>query len=776
MDPNNHHYNTQNSSSYPISNQNPNNYEDPNQFSYPRPQNPTNYQVPHQFSNQRPQNPNYFQVPHQFSNQHPQNPNYYPDPNQYSNQSSFVPNFHPSYGSVRYPSQTPQSSGYMPMVRANFPSVDGPEFPEFSTQVNLGDGSADNEVNEVTPKSKKTHAPAWNTAQNMVLISGWINCGTSSVVGKNQKGETFWRDIAEYCNEHCSFDPPRDGIACRNRWNYMNKILGKWIGAYDAAKRQQGSGWSDNDVLAKAQELFACGKNVQFTLMEEWIALRDLPRFCSQVGGNGGSASSGSKRSHDSDACGSTTIGSIPRPMGREAAKRKNKKKSKEPVVEEKGKVWVEYKDLKAQEIARIDKLTMVQEQTNQLMKTNLYLKLSSEEDLDDRKKELLSKLAPYLQNSQLEEAFILNQLGLGPNQNLEDSAPRRKYVRRDHAAANRRLIDDYFANEPTYDDSMFRRRYRMQKHVFLRIVGDLSSSDNYFTQRVDAAKKEGISPLAKCTTAMRMLAYGVAADAVDEYIKIGGTTALECLRRFCNGIIRLYEHEYLRAPTQEDLQRILQVSEQRGFPGMIGSIDCMHWEWKNCPKAWEGQFTRGDKGTTTVILEAVGKAPTVSFIVNQRPYNMAYYLADGIYPSYPTFVKSIRLPQSEPDKLFAQVQERCRKDIERAFGVLQARFKIIREPARLWDIADLGIIMRSCIILHNMIVEDERDTFAQRWTDFEQSGEGGSSTPQPYSTEVLPAFANHVRARSELRDSNVHHELQADLVKHIWTKFANAS
>ncbi|CAM8883149.1 unnamed protein product [Rhodiola kirilowii] len=37
----------------------------------------------------------------------------------------------------------------------------------------------------------------------------------------------------------------------------------------------------------------------------------------------------------------------------------------------------------------------------------------------------------------------------------------------------------------------MFRRRYRMQKHVFLRIVGDLSSSDNYFThESMDSEKK----------------------------------------------------------------------------------------------------------------------------------------------------------------------------------------------------------------------------------------------------------------------------------------------
>jgi hypothetical protein len=217
-----------------------------------------------------------------------------------------------------------------------------------------------------------------------------------------------------------------------------------------------------------------------------------------------------------------------------------------------------------------------------------------------------------YKRQSRLEEELILNPLRerrkklLAEMQDSNGERTKRRYFHRDHAAANQRLIDDYFSNQPTYDEVMFRRRFRMRKPLYLRIVGDLSNSDVYFKQRFDAAKKEGISPLAKCTTAMRMLAYGLSADAVDEYIKIGGTTALECLRKFCKGIIQLYEPIYLRAPNADDLQRILQVSEMRGFPGMIGSIDCMHWKWKNCPTAWEGQFTRGDKGTTTVILEVV--------------------------------------------------------------------------------------------------------------------------------------------------------------------------
>uniref|UniRef100_A0A453NUD4 Uncharacterized protein n=1 Tax=Aegilops tauschii subsp. strangulata TaxID=200361 RepID=A0A453NUD4_AEGTS len=34
-------------------------------------------------------------------------------------------------------------------------------------------------------------------------------------------------------------------------------------------------------------------------------------------------------------------------------------------------------------------------------------------------------------------------------------------------------------------------------------------------------------------------------------------------------------------------------------------SSDCMYWSWKNCPKAWHGQF-HGQKKGFTIILEAV--------------------------------------------------------------------------------------------------------------------------------------------------------------------------
>ena len=115
------------------------------------------------------------------------------------------------------------------MHNENVVNVGASEFPEFSTQMSLGGTGG---VNEATPHAEdstrtRRKSPKWSTEQNLVLLSGWIKYGTDSIVGRNKKSESYWGKIAEYCNEHCSFDPLRDGVSCRNHYNHINKILSK---------------------------------------------------------------------------------------------------------------------------------------------------------------------------------------------------------------------------------------------------------------------------------------------------------------------------------------------------------------------------------------------------------------------------------------------------------------------------------------------------------------------------------------------------------------------
>jgi hypothetical protein len=59
------------------------------------------------------------------------------------------------------------------------------------------------------------------------------------------------------------------------------------------------------------------------------------------------------------------------------------------------------------------------------------------------------------------------------------------------------------------------------------------------------------------------------------------------------------------------------------------------------------------------------GKTPTVKYALNRHNYNMGYYLVDGIYPNWSTFMKTIKVSTSLKAKYFATTQEAQRKDAE---------------------------------------------------------------------------------------------------------------
>nr|KAJ0201749.1 hypothetical protein LSAT_V11C600336680 [Lactuca sativa] len=124
-------------------------------------------------------------------------------------------------------------------------------------------------------------------------------------------------------------------------------------------------------------------------------------------------------------------------------------------------------------------------------------------------------------------------------------------------------LIEDYFADDVVYAEK-FRRQLRMRKELFLRRFP-------YFQWNRGARHIKGFSLIQKCTTTIP--------------------------------ITLVYERRYLCKPTIYNVYQLYTVHESNyGFPRMVGSIDCMHWDWALCPNAWHG-----DHREPTIVLEAIG-------------------------------------------------------------------------------------------------------------------------------------------------------------------------
>ncbi|XP_020266595.1 uncharacterized protein LOC109842094 [Asparagus officinalis] len=248
-----------------------------------------------------------------------------------------------------------------------------------------------------------------------------------------------------------------------------------------------------------------------------------------------------------------------------------------------------------------------------------------------------------------------------------------------------------------------------MSRSLFLSIVDAVKDHDYYFQRRSDGLGRMRLSSLQKVTAVFRMLAYGLPADATDEYIKIGESKATESMIKFYLAMGEIVAERYLRTPNANDIARLLYIG-RNGSPTIILETIADYDLW-----IWHAYFGMSGTNNDINVLEssnffsnlAQGTAPPAHYVIQGKEYNVGYYLADGIYPKWATIVQIIQQPQGRKKKYFAMKQEACRKDVERAFGVLQSRIAIVAGSARFWKKYVLHDIMSAFIIMHNMIIEE---------------------------------------------------------------------
>jgi len=394
--------------------------------------------------------------------------------------------------------------------------------------------------------------------------------------------------------------------------------------------------------------------------------------------------------------------------------------------------------------------------------------------------------------------------------------APNKK---RDFQGAYDKLVRQYFSGRDSiYDDNDFCRRFRMSRNIFSRVYGSLIGKDP-FIQKVDAIGKLGIHPLVKIVACIRFICYGDAMDRDDENLQISESSLHDISKMFSKMIIAEFGPQYLnRCPTKEEREIISRAMSRKGFPGGLGSWDCKHYRWNNCPLRLAGQHQgHGQGGSATLIMESisdfrryfwyvnfgdpgslndlnvldkssiVGSMYNGSLDLRSEPYRINgqsrdwhYFLVDGIYPEWAIFVNTYQDTSDEKKRKFALAQERVRKDVECAFGILLQKFQVLQRPLRGWYIDEIRELLQSCVILHNMIQEERQVLVPNEEENVPEANDVALSDFPLFGRQLVTqamAFADGVdlfAARmasfdDAMRCSAEHHRLKYDLAEHIY-------
>ena len=150
---------------------------------------------------------------------------------------------------------------------------------------------------------------------------------------------------------------------------------------------------------------------------------------------------------------------------------------------------------------------------------------------------------------------------------------------------------------------------YHVTKDIFQKLEEELPFHNAFFHPIRDAiTTRRPINPHLKMICALKCLFLGGSAIKDVSYLQMSQSTAGKCLVQICTTLAgnSSFREVYLRHMNALDVKRVTEMHKRvTGNDGIIGALDCMHVEWKNCPYSHQGVNKRG-KNKPSLILEGM--------------------------------------------------------------------------------------------------------------------------------------------------------------------------
>jgi Plant transposon protein len=149
-----------------------------------------------------------------------------------------------------------------------------------------------------------------------------------------------------------------------------------------------------------------------------------------------------------------------------------------------------------------------------------------------------------------------------------------------------------------------FRRDFRLPYPVFLQLVAAAKEKGWLRCQEYDVGGRPSIPVELKLLAILYVLGSGAPLRTVASLSGMSEPTLCRVLHRFCEAFAADMYDEWIRpCESEEDVIRVMRHYAQLGFPGAVGSSDCMHISWDKTPSQHARYYT-GKEGFPTVAYE----------------------------------------------------------------------------------------------------------------------------------------------------------------------------
>jgi Plant transposon protein len=299
-----------------------------------------------------------------------------------------------------------------------------------------------------------------------------------------------------------------------------------------------------------------------------------------------------------------------------------------------------------------------------------------------------------------------------------------------------------------------FRRNFRFPYPLYKTAILGMATARFWPTWdylKVDAFHKPICDLELKLLGALYVLANGATHFSVSE-LSYMSEEVHRCFFLTWTSHMASVKDEFIHFPRDDaEYNFVVEEYAKLGFPGCVGSVDCVHIGWEKCPFQWKNLFKGKEKYpsvayevvcTSRKFIQSVSPGhpgsrndkhiartdPAIMNLLNpnhwlsrktwevtddaeggKRVYHGCYLLCDGGYHRWPCLCFPIKtgLPGSNQRK-WSAIVESIRKDIEGTFGILKMRFRYLKNFNRSHSVSDIDNSFVTCCILHNMLLEDD--------------------------------------------------------------------